>query len=140
MAAEPSCIFCQIVSGRSPCFKVCEDERTLAFMDLFPAVHGHALVIIKDHCENLFDAVSADLEAAAATTQRVAHAIRTALGPDGLSIYQANGPAAGQTVFHYHVHLLPRSHGSTLDLHGRRMGDREALTALAAELARALPA
>jgi len=131
MRTREECIFCQITAGRAPAFRVAEDERALAFMDLFPASEGHVLVIPKDHAENVFEMEDAPMRAAAALARRVARAIRAALAPDGLAVYQANGAAAGQTVWHYHLHLIPRRMGDPLSLHGRVRGDESRLRELA---------
>ena len=138
MRQEPDCIFCKIVRGEAPCHKVAEDERTLVFMDLFPVMDGHTLVVTKEHFENLHEATEEALAAVGAMSKRVGDALRAELEPDGLSVYQANGAAAGQTVFHYHMHLMPRDSGSSLTLHGRKQGDAAALSARAASLARRL--
>jgi histidine triad (HIT) family protein len=103
-----SCIFCAIVSGAAPARIVHDDDRTLAFMDLFPLTRGHALVIPKVHSENLFDAEPDDALAVMRTAQVVARAAMRAYEPDGLNLLQTNGVAAMQTVFHLHVHVLPR--------------------------------
>ena len=106
MATE--CVFCKIVDGDVPSMRVYEDERTLAIMDINPVNSGHCLVITKAHAPDLFEAEIEDLQAAIATAQRVALAIREALKPDGLNMLQANGAAAFQSVLHYHLHLIPR--------------------------------
>ena len=110
------CVFCKIVAGQIPSTKVHEDEHTLAFMDIGQVNPGHVLVAVKKHAANLFELDAAQAEAAARTCHRVAQAIRAAFAPEGLSVYQANGKAAGQTVFHYHVHLLPRHAGDGMEL------------------------
>ena len=92
------CIFCRIVRGETPCSKVCEDERTLTFMDIFPVTDGHTLVITKEHFSDIFEADEGALAAVAATSLRVAKAIDATLAPDGLGVFQLNRPAAGQTV------------------------------------------
>ena len=102
------CVFCKVRDGQIPSMKIFEDDKTLAFMDINPVNSGHCLVIIKAHAPNLFEADVADLQAATATAQRVAVAIREALKPDGLNMLQANGAAAFQSVLHYHLHLIPR--------------------------------
>jgi len=102
------CVFCKIRDGQIPSTRIYEDERTLAFMDINPLNDGHCLVITRAHAPTLFDAAGADLEAAIATAQRVALAIRTALRPDGLNLLQASGAAAFQSVPHFHLHLIPR--------------------------------
>jgi histidine triad (HIT) family protein len=138
LTAKPDCIFCQIVSGAAPSFPVYEDERTVTFLDLFPVAPGHALVVPRDHYENLYDTPSHVLEAIAATSKRVAAAIRRELVPDGLGIFQLNGAAAGQTVFHYHMHLLPRRMGDPMSLHSRVRGAPDALETMSARLRSAL--
>ena len=110
------CVFCRIIAGQIPATRVYEDELTLAFMDIGQVNPGHVLVAVKAHAENLYaldDAQAAAVQCAAA---RVARAIRDAFSPQGLSVYQANGKAAGQTVFHYHVHLVPRYEGDGMAL------------------------
>ena len=138
MRTREDCIFCAIVAGRAPACRVAEDEGALAFMDLFPASEGHLLVIPKDHAENVFEMDDAPMRATAALSRRVARALRAALVPDGLAIYQANGAAAGQTVWHYHLHLIPRRTGDPLTLHGRLRGDEARLRELAAAIAATL--
>ncbi|MBE0623646.1 MAG: HIT family protein [Burkholderiales bacterium] len=102
------CVFCGIVAGRIPSTKVHEDELTLAFMDIGEVNPGHVLVTVKPHAENIY-ALDGRLAAAAfQTAARVAQAINRAYAPEGLTLYQANGVAAGQTVFHFHLHLVPR--------------------------------
>lgn len=138
MAGRADCIFCRIARGEAPCHKVYEDELALAFMDLFPVADGHTLVVTRDHYDDLFEAGPEALAATAAAAGRVANAIRRTLAPDGLAVYQANGEAAGQTVFHYHLHLIPRAAGEPLKLHGRTRGDPDRLGALSASLREAL--
>ncbi|MBK5104454.1 MAG: HIT domain-containing protein [Burkholderiales bacterium] len=102
------CVFCGIVAGRIPSTKVHEDELTLAFMDIGEVNPGHVLVTVKPHAENIY-ALDGRLAAAAfQTAARVARAINKAYAPEGLTLYQANGVAAGQTVYHFHLHLVPR--------------------------------
>ncbi len=102
------CVFCKIVAKQIPATVVHEDEHTLAFMDIGQVNPGHVLVALKAHAENLYALQDVQAAAVARTCARVARAIRDAFAPEGLSVYQANGKAAGQTVFHFHVHLLPR--------------------------------
>jgi histidine triad (HIT) family protein len=104
-------IFTKIVAGEIPAVKLYEDDDTLAFMDISSATRGHALVIPKQEHADLYAMPPEILAATARTVQRVATAIRAALRPDGLNIVQNNGAAAGQTVFHYHVHVIPRWEG-----------------------------
>ena len=110
------CVFCKIVAKQIPATVVHEDEHTLAFMDIGQVNPGHVLVAVKKHAENIFaldDAQAAAVFRAAAT---VARAIRGAFEPQGLSVYQANGAAAGQTVMHLHILLVPRHDGDGMAL------------------------
>ena len=102
------CVFCKIRDGELPSMRVYEDDHTLAIMDINPLNAGHCLVITKAHAPTLWDAKPEDLQAAIATAQKVAVALKTAVKPDGLNMLQANGAAAFQSVFHYHLHLIPR--------------------------------
>jgi histidine triad (HIT) family protein len=102
------CVFCKIRDGQIPSVMVYEDDRTLCFMDINPVNRGHCLVVTKAHAATLFEAAPGDLQAAIATAQTVARAIRQALAPDGLNMLQANGAAAFQSVPHFHLHLIPR--------------------------------
>ena len=129
-------IFARIVRGEIPAAKVFEDADTLAFMDAFPQVRGHALVVHKRaRARHLLDVETADLNAVMATVQRVAGAVRAALNPDGIVITQFNGAPAGQTIFHLHVHILPRWTGVALGRHGEGMADVAELRALAEKIA-----
>ena len=110
------CVFCKIVAGQIPSTLVFEDAHALAFMDLGQVNPGHVLVAVKKHAENLYALDDAQAAALAKASVRVSRAIRDAFKPEGLSVYQANGKAAGQTVFHYHVHLLPRHAGDGMEL------------------------
>jgi histidine triad (HIT) family protein len=110
------CVFCRIVARQIPATVVHEDEHTLAFMDLGQVNPGHVLVAVKAHVENVFGLNAPQAAAVAGSMLRVARAIRAAFAPQGLSVYQANGSAAGQTVFHYHVHLVPRHDGDGMAL------------------------
>ena len=102
------CVFCKLRDGQIPSMKIFEDDVTIAFMDINPINSGHCLVITKAHAANLYEADVTDLQAAMATAQRVAVAIRDGLKPDGLNMLQANGAAAFQSVPHFHMHLIPR--------------------------------
>jgi histidine triad (HIT) family protein len=138
MKRKNDCIFCRIASGDMPSFRVCEDDLTLTFMDLFPVAPGHALVITREHFSDIFEANPEALAAVAATSLRMAHAIEQVLAPDGLGIFQLNRPAAGQTVFHYHMHLIPRNTGEAFSLHSRVRGDDDQLRSMAERIAAAL--
>jgi histidine triad (HIT) family protein len=130
-----ACIFCRIVAKQAPAHVVLEDDATLAFMDIFPVADGHVLVIPKAHASNLLDTQPADLAAVIARSRQIARAIREVLAPDGIGVFQLNGTAAGQTVFHYHMHLIPRKQGDALQVHSRTAGDPARLAELARQLA-----
>jgi histidine triad (HIT) family protein len=133
-----ACIFCRIVAKQAPAHVVCEDDTTLAFMDIFPVADGHVLVIPKAHATNLLETAEADLAAVITRSRQIARAIREVLAPDGIGVFQLNGAAAGQTVFHYHMHLIPRKQGDTLQVHSRTPGDPARLAELAQRLAGAV--
>jgi len=102
------CVFCKIVAGQIPSTKVHEDGLTLAFMDIGEVNPGHVLVAVKPHVENIYDLNDTLAAAVFRTAARVARALQKAYTPEGVTLYQANGSAAGQTVFHFHLHLVPR--------------------------------
>lgn len=134
------CIFCRIVARQIPATVVHEDEHTLAFMDLGQVNPGHVLVAVKKHAENLYALDDAQAGAVLRAAAQVARAIRDAFAPQGLSVYQANGKAAGQTVFHYHVHLVPRHDGDGMALSWPvKNPPREQLEAHAAKIRASLP-
>jgi histidine triad (HIT) family protein len=110
------CIFCRIVSGEIPSTIVWEDESTLAFMDIGSVNPGHVLVACKRHVDNVYGLDDSQAAAVFQTTTRLAKAINRAFSPQGVSVYQANGKAAGQTVFHFHIHVVPRHEGDGMDL------------------------
>jgi histidine triad (HIT) family protein len=114
MATDPDCIFCKIVAGEIPSHKIDEDDKTLAFMDINPWTRGHALVIPKEHSRNIYDADPADLAAAHVAAQRLAQRMRDRLGAEGINVLQSSEPVAMQTVFHTHVHVIPRYSGDGL--------------------------
>jgi histidine triad (HIT) family protein len=114
--ASDDCIFCKIVAGDLPATIVDEDERTLAFMDINPATRGHALVIPRAHATDLHEIGAEDLQACAVAAQRLAGRARERLGADGVNLINSCGSAAWQTVFHFHVHVVPRYVGDPLEL------------------------
>ncbi|MFQ5458927.1 MAG: HIT family protein [Myxococcota bacterium] len=118
MASTPEghCVFCKIVRGDLPSIKVFEDEETLCFMDINPATRGHCLAIPKIHRENIHDMRPAECALVMNTTKRVADAILETLKPDGLNLLQANGLQAFQTVFHFHMHIIPRYNDDPIKL------------------------
>jgi histidine triad (HIT) family protein len=133
------CVFCKIRDGKIPSMRILEDARTLVFMDINPLNPGHCLVVSKAHVATLFDADPEDLRAAITTAQRVARALRQALTPDGLNLLQANGPAANQSVPHFHLHVIPRwkADGKGFDW-PLVPGDREAIQGVGERLRAAL--
>lgn len=132
MNPDPDCIFCKIIAGEIPCFKLYEDESTFAFMDINPANEGHALVIPREHAPDVH-AVSAEaIAATVVTAKKIATAIERTVKPDGLNLLQCNGPAAAQSVLHFHMHVLPRFDNDDLKLNwGLQPGDMEAIGVLA---------
>ncbi len=129
------CIFCRIIAGDIPAHKVYEDDATLAFLDINPASRGHTLVIPKQHAADLFNLSPETLTATARTIQTVARILQQGVQPDGINVLQNNGPAAGQVVFHYHVHLIPRWQGDyVLQMWKPGTTDHTAFAALAAQL------
>jgi histidine triad (HIT) family protein len=113
---DPDCIFCKIVAGELPSQIIDEDERTIAFMDIAPATRGHALVIPREHSADLLSVGPDDLRAVVAASQRLAGRIKDRLGADGVNLVNSCGAAAWQTVFHFHVHVIPRYDGDPLKL------------------------
>jgi histidine triad (HIT) family protein len=113
---KADCIFCKLVARQIPASIVYEDEATLAFMDLGQVNPGHVLVACKAHADNVYELDEAQAASVFRTVARVARAVRAAFDPPGLSIYQANGKPAGQTVFHFHLHVLPRHDGDGMQL------------------------
>ena len=138
MAYDPTNVFARILRGEIPAHKVCEDDATLAFMDVMPQADGHVLVVPKVAAENLFDLPPEALAATILTTQRVAHAVRRVFDPPGVMIAQLNGRGAGQSVFHIHFHVVPRHAGLDLRLHARDMADHAVLAEHAARVRAAL--
>jgi histidine triad (HIT) family protein len=132
---DPDCLFCKIVAGEIPSERVDEDERTVAFMDINPATRGHALVIPRRHAANLLEIDAEDLAATVAAAQRLARTVSERLGADGVNLINSCGPAAWQTVFHFHVHVIPRYEDDPLRLPWTPApGDPDEIAAAAAQL------
>ncbi|HWY17982.1 MAG TPA: HIT family protein [Solirubrobacteraceae bacterium] len=132
---DPNCIFCKILAGELPATIVDEDERTIAFMDINPATRGHALVIPRAHSADLLSVDPEDLTAVALASQRLAGRMRERLAPDGVNLVNSCGAVAWQTVFHFHVHVIPRYDDDPLRLPWvPAPGDPEAIAAAAQEL------
>src|SRR5438132_2791794 len=108
MSSDPNCLFCKIVAGEIPSQRVDEDERTVAFMDVNPATPGHLLVVPKNHAKDVLEIDPADLAATVLSAQRMAKRVFERLAPDGINLLNSCGSAAWQTVFHLHVHVIPR--------------------------------
>jgi histidine triad (HIT) family protein len=140
MHRDSDCIFCRIVAGDAPCARVHEDALTLTLLDIFPVSRGHTLIITKEHFANVFEASAEALAAVAVISRRVARAINAELAPEGLAVFQLNGIAAGQTIFHYHMHLIPRAPGEAFLLHGRKRASESELQDVATKLAAAVAA
>jgi histidine triad (HIT) family protein len=129
------CIFCQIVAGEVPAEKVDEDEHTVAFMDLNPWTRGHALVIPRRHSPNLYEIEDDDLRHTAFAARRLARRMRERLGCDGVNVLNAAEPAAWQTVFHFHLHVIPRYEDDSLELPTRpQEAEADELAAVAGDL------
>lgn len=114
--SDEDCIFCKIAAGEIPAQIVAEDERTLSFMDIAPATRGHTLVIPRRHSRNLLEIEPEDLHAVALAAQRVAKRMPDRLGAVGVNLLNSCGQAAWQTVFHFHIHVIPRYDGDPLRL------------------------
>lgn len=110
-----NCIFCKIINKEIPCYKIYEDELVLAFLDINPVVIGHTLVIPKKHFENIFEIEDEYLERIITVSKKISLKMKEVLGIEGINLYQANGLIAGQTVFHFHLHVLPREQGDDVD-------------------------
>ena len=133
------CIFCAIVEGKIPSAKVYEDDHVFAFMDIAPANPGHLLIIPKQHYRNIFDMPADVGSKIMEVAVPLANAIKDALKPDGLNLFQSNEPAAFQTVFHFHLHLIPRWEEDPLRLPWKPSeGDIEEITNIAAKIQQAL--
>lgn len=136
-----TCIFCAIVDGSAPSETVYRDENAVAFMDINPAGDGHTLVVPRAHVKDLWEISESDASNVMAAAVRVAAAIRRALTPDGVNIMHATGVAAFQSVFHFHLHLVPRWLGDPIRLpFVPRPGDRSAIAAVAEKIRAAAPA
>ena len=131
-------IFGKILRGEIPAAKVYEDAQTLAFMDVMPQAPGHTLVIPKQGSRGLLDADPQVLAALIGTVQKVGRAVKAAFEADGLTIFQYNEPAGGQTVFHLHMHIVPRHEGVPLKRHEGGMADKDVLADHAARIRAAL--
>lgn len=140
MGYDPSNVFARILRGEAPCVKVFEDERTLGLMDAMPQAEGHVLVLPKEPSETLLELSPASAAACMVTAQKIARAVRIAVGAPGVMIAQVNGAAAGQTVPHVHFHVIPRWPDRKLLVHGAIAADPASLREIAARIIAALGA
>lgn len=135
MSSDPDCIFCKIIAGDIPSFKLYENDHSFAFMDINPASEGHALVIPKEHAKNVYAISDQAIAETVITAKKVAASIEQTLKPQGLNLVQCNGPAAAQSVMHFHMHVLPRNIDDNLKLNwGIVPGDMDAIGELAARI------
>ena len=135
MAPDPDCIFCKIVVGDIPSTIVAEGDRTIAFMDIHPANPGHVLVIPRAHCKDVHEIEPDDLQAVAVMAREIAGRLVERLGADGVNLLNSSGAVAWQTVFHFHMHVIPRYEGDPLRLPwAPAPGDMEAIAATGAQL------
>lgn len=126
-----NCLFCKIHAGEIPSIRVYEDDIVIAFMDIMPAAKGHCLIVPKAHSVNLLDADPEVIAHVAKVSIPLANAVKLAVNADGIRIAQFNGEAAGQTVFHYHMHIIPAFAGHSAELHGRDKASTDELLATA---------
>jgi histidine triad (HIT) family protein len=133
--SDPDCIFCKIVAGELPGQIIDQDDRTVSFMDINPATRGHALVIPRRHARDLLEIDRDDLAATALAAQRLAQRVHDRLGADGVNLLNSRGSAAWQTVYHFHIHVIPRYSGDPLRLPWKpEPGDLEQIAKVAEEL------
>jgi histidine triad (HIT) family protein len=133
--SDPDCIFCKIIAGELPSQVVDSDDRTISFMDISPATRGHALVVPRNHARDLLEIDHDDLEATIVAAQRLARRVRGRLGADGVNLLNSCGQAAWQTVFHFHMHVIPRYEDDPLRLPWKpQPGDSDEIAAAANQL------
>jgi histidine triad (HIT) family protein len=138
MAYDTNNVFAKILRGEIPAHKVLEDDDVIVFMDVMPQGPGHTLIVPKAASRNLLDADPTVLAKLLPTVQRVARAVKDAFAADGVSVFQYNEPAGGQSVFHLHIHVVPRFEGVPLKPHSGTMEDQAVLAANAEKLRKAL--
>ena len=133
------CIFCKIIRGEIPSFKLYEDDRTYAFMDINPLNDGHALVIPKYHAENIYATPDEWFGPTMSTVRRIASAVNKVVRPEGINLLQANGPGAKQSVFHLHMHVIPRYADDGAGMNWEmKHGDMDAIGELAEQIVAAI--
>ena len=138
MSYDTNNIFAKILRGEIPCIKLYEDAHTLAFMDIMPQVDGHTLVIPKEHATTIFELSDAAAAACMNTVRKIGNAQKKGLGADGVVLMQLNGEGAGQTVPHFHIHVIPGSIADLRRAHATHMADQGHLKALADKIVAAL--
>lgn len=129
-----NCVFCKIITGALPATKVYEDDETVAFLDINPVNKGHTLVIPKKHVDSFMEAGTAEIRAVMTTSQRVATAVLLATGAEGFNLSLNNGRAAGQVIFHWHMHLVPRFEHDGLKLWAQGKYEEGEMDELAAKI------
>lgn len=139
-AYDPENIFAKILKGEIPCHKIYEDDDTLAFLDVMPSTEGHTLVITKEHAPDLFGVTPQGLSKLMGVVQTLAPKIKQAVGAVGIRVQQFNGAAAGQSVFHLHVHIVPVKEGVPLKPHAGDMANPDELAATAEKIKNVLSA
>jgi len=140
MTLDANCIFCKIIRGEVPSFKLYENDKTFAFMDINPISPGHALIIPKFHARDIFETPDEWVGVAMVTTRRIARAVQATVQPYGMNIVQANGPGAKQSVFHLHVHVVPRFKDDNLPMNWPiNAGDKDAIAKLAERIRANIP-
>jgi histidine triad (HIT) family protein len=139
-AYDPNNIFAKILRGEFPCYKIYEDDKALAFLDIMPRAPGHTLVLPKAPARNLLDVPADDLAHVAKVTQKIAKAAMSVFGADGITVQQFNEGAGGQVVFHLHVHVIPRKQGVAMKPPASEKEKPEVLTEQAKKLAAAVAA
>lgn len=140
MSYDSNNIFAKIIRGEAPSFKVYEDEHTYVLMDIMPQSTGHTLILTKEPAATMFELSTEAAQACIATAKKIAPALMTVTGAQGLTVCQFNGAVAGQTVDHVHYHLIPRYEGENMNLHAKEVGDLEAIKALGEKIAAAIQA
>jgi histidine triad (HIT) family protein len=138
VAYDRSNIFAKILRGEIPCVKIYEDDKTFAFMDVMPQAEGHTLVVPKEEAENIFELSPEGAAALIQTAQKIAAAVKKATGAPGIMLVQLNGKPAGESVFHIHMHIIPRHAGIDLEFHERNMTPAAELEPLAEKIRAAL--
>lgn len=138
MAYDSQNIFAKILRAEAPSFKIYEDEKTYAMMDIMPQTRGHLLILTKEEAETLLDLSVEGAQACVATAKKIAPALLEVTKADGFILSQFNNEIAGQTVYHVHFHLVPRYIGEQVERHGRVKGDMDEIAELARKIAAAI--